>query len=57
MKPVIIAQLICIPFSEVILKKDEKEGIYKIMASKVSVAKMMILKSIFLFLNVASAEK
>ncbi len=57
MKPVIIAQLICIPFSEVILKKDEKEGMYKIMASNVSVAMMMILRSIFLFLNVTSAEK
>lgn len=54
---VTIVHPICIPFNEVILKNDEKEGMYRIIASNASVAIITILNRIFLFLNVANTER
>ena len=56
-KAVATDQTICIAFSEVILKKDEKDGMYKIIASKTRVAIITTLKRKFLFLNVFKTEK
>lgn len=56
-KAVAIVHPSCIAFKEVILKKLENEGMYKIIASITSVARMTILKRIFLFLKVLKTEK
>ena len=56
-KAVAIVHPSCITFKEAILKKVENEGMYKIIASITSVARLTILKRVFLFLKVLKTEK